>query len=91
MSKELHDPRQTLRSRFWLEATLAAASGALLVLTLVWHDWIELVLRVDPDHGDGSLELLAVLALLLAASAASALARRDWRRTRPTRPQVGSS
>ncbi len=91
MSNNRHEPRQTLRSRFWIEATLAVASAALLVTTLMWHDWLELVFGIRPDHGDGSLEWLFVIAPLLAASASSALARSEWRRTRLARPRVGSS
>ena len=37
------------------------------VLTKVWPDWIEGVFRVDPDHGNGSVEL-AVVVVLLAVS-----------------------
>jgi len=93
MSTDRHEPRPALRSRFWVEAALAVASAALLVLTLLWYDWVELILGVQPDRGDGSLEWLLLVVLLVATSANSALARREWRRTRLvrlTRPQVAS-
>ena len=34
------------------------------VLTKVWPDWIEGVFHVDPDHGNGSVELAVVVVLL---------------------------
>jgi hypothetical protein len=37
------------------------------VATLVWNDWIELLFKVDPDAGDGSLEK-AIVAVLVAAA-----------------------
>lgn len=43
---------------------LPATNGAILVLTIVWHDWIE-VINVAPDHHCGSLEWATVLVLLL--------------------------
>lgn len=42
--------------RFKVELGLAGLSSQLLVLTLAWRDWIEIVFRIDPDHGNGSLE-----------------------------------
>src|SRR5438094_9632 len=43
-----------LRQRFWIELALALASAALLVVTLLWNEWIELVFHVDPDAGSGA-------------------------------------
>jgi hypothetical protein len=77
-----HDAPAQVRTRFWVEAAFAATSTLLLLMTVVWPDWIELVFGADPDHGDGSVEwLIAVLALLISATF-SALARAEWRRTR---------
>ena len=45
-----------MRNRFWFESALTLASGFFLALTLVWRDWIEAVLHVDPDRHNGSLE-----------------------------------
>ena len=69
-----------LPRRFWLEASLGAASLILLVVTLFWRDWIEIVFRVDPDHGNGSFEWLLVGVLAVAAITCSILARLDWQR-----------
>jgi hypothetical protein len=69
-----------VRWRLWLEAALAAGTGILGVLTLFWHDWIETVFGVDPDHGNGSLEWIIAFALLAIALAFSVALRRDLRR-----------
>lgn len=65
--------------RFRIEAALAALSALLLVLTLIWRDWIEIVFGIDPDRGSGELEWAIVAACALAALIAGALARADWR------------
>jgi hypothetical protein len=67
--------RPKLRARFWLEGALALVSGSLFVLTLVWRDWIEAVLHVDPDRHSGSLEWAIVAALLVIALVSTLLAR----------------
>jgi hypothetical protein len=72
-----------LRRRFWAELTLAATSTALLLVTIVWPDWIELAFGADPDHGDGSVEWLVVGLALLVSAIFSTLAHAEWRRTRP--------
>jgi hypothetical protein len=69
-----------VRRRFWVELALAVASAALLVLTLVWNDWVELVFHVDPDAGSGALEWSIIIGLLCAALALAALVRVEWRR-----------
>ena len=33
--------------------TLAIVSAVLFVVTLVWHEWIEIIFKVDPDRGRG--------------------------------------
>ncbi len=71
---------QHLRQRFWIEIALAAVSIVLLVMTLVWKDWIELAFGIDPDAGSGAVEW-AIVALTIALTLTfSALARREWRR-----------
>lgn len=65
---------------FWVEAVLSAWGVFLGLLTIVWHDWIEGVFGVDPDHGNGSAEWIAVVVLLAIGAIAGALARREWRR-----------
>jgi hypothetical protein len=60
---------------------LAAGSAALFVVTVVWHDWIEIVFRVDPDRGSGWLEWLIVLVAFGLTLTFSISARREWRRS----------
>ncbi|MGI5143559.1 MULTISPECIES: ABC transporter permease [unclassified Streptomyces] len=55
----------------------------LTVLTLFTREWIEAVLNVDPDGGDGSLEWLIVVALAMVTVVFAVLARLEWRRTQP--------
>lgn len=71
--------RRRLGLVFWVEA-LASAFGTFLgLLTIAWHDWIEGVFGVDPDHGNGSAEWIAVVVLLAIGVSAGMLARRRWR------------
>ena len=67
-------------ARFWVKAILAAVTGALGVLTLVWQEWIEAIFRVDPDGGDGSLEWAVVGVLFGATLTLILVARAEWRR-----------
>jgi hypothetical protein len=69
-----------VRTRFWLEAILAALSTGLFILTLLSRNWIEIVFGVDPDNSSGSLEWLIVAALLVASIVFVAMARAEWRR-----------
>ena len=46
--------KQQLRPLFWIEAVLALGNIALLSMTVVWKDWIELVFKVDPDAVSGA-------------------------------------
>jgi hypothetical protein len=69
------------RHRFWFEMALGIVSAALLVVTLVWNDWIELVFKVDPDASSGALEWLIVGLSFALTVTCFALAQREWRRT----------
>jgi hypothetical protein len=69
------------RRRFWLELALAILSSALLVLTLVWRDWIEKLTGLDPDSGSGSVEWATVAALLALAVCLITVSTREWRAT----------
>jgi len=72
--------RQRPRRRYWLEVGLGTLSGILFVLTLMVPDWIEAVVRVDPDQHSGSLEWVIVAVLTVTTVVSSLLARREWRR-----------
>jgi disulfide bond formation protein DsbB len=66
-------------TKFWIESLLAAASGLLFVVTLIWRDWIELWFHIDPDQGSGALEWSIVGALLALCLVTATLARLEWR------------
>jgi hypothetical protein len=72
--------RQRPRRRFWIEAGLSTLSGILFVVTLIVPDWIEAVVRVDPDQHSGSLEWVIVAVLAVTTVMSNLLARREWRR-----------
>ena len=72
--------RKGLRGRFWFETVLAIVTGILFVITLVWHNWIEIIFNVDPDQGSGLLEWLVVGALLVVTIVLFVLARSEWRK-----------
>jgi hypothetical protein len=72
---------QQLRPLFWIEALLALGNAILLVMTLVWKDWIEIVFRVDPDAGSGVVEWAILGVTLLLSVVFLALARAEWRRS----------
>lgn len=71
---------EQLRRRFWVETGMALFSAAVLLLTLLWNNWIEIIFKVDPDQGNGSLERLIVLAALALTLSMVALSRLEWRR-----------
>lgn len=71
---------ERLPKRIRVEMGLAVASAALALLTLIWKDWIEIVFRVDPDHGDGTAEWWVVAGLAVVAVAGFALSRWELRR-----------
>jgi hypothetical protein len=54
-------------------------SGGLFVLTLFWADWIEAIFGIDPDGGNGSVEVLVAGAFLAVALIAGRLAIRALR------------
>jgi hypothetical protein len=69
-----------VRALFWIECVLASISGALLLLTVLWHDWLE-ALGLNLDGGNGSAEWL-IVGLLAGCSLALALAARvEWRKS----------
>ncbi len=74
--------RKQIRWFFWLEMILSCIAGLLFVLTLVERTWVELLLHIDPDQGNGSLEWLVVSGLLVVTLVLFALAGYEWRRAR---------
>lgn len=74
-----------LRWRFWVESVLGSITGVIAVVTIFWHDWIEIIFGADPDKGSGSAEWLVVLALFVVTVALAVLARTEWRRVRLAR------
>jgi hypothetical protein len=68
-----------LKIRARLEAAMALCAGVLGILTIFWHDWIEILTGWDPDHHDGRAEWLLVAGLLAVAVAAGLGAHRHWR------------
>ncbi len=75
-----------LRRRFWVESGVALSNGVLVLLTIFWKNWIEIVFRVDPDANSGSLEWLIVFVALALTLTLAALARHEWRRSAVNRP-----
>jgi hypothetical protein len=71
---------RTTRRRYRFELGLAVLAGALAVLTLINHEWIEVVFRVDPDQGSGALEWGIVVAMAAIALVSGLAARADRRR-----------
>ena len=71
-----------LRNRFYVEGALGALTAALAVLTLVWHDWVETVFKVDPDQFSGSFEWMIVAVCGVLTVAFAFLARYEWQRAR---------
>lgn len=77
--------------RFWLEAASALFTLLLAVVTIVWQNWIEIVFRVDPDHGAGSLERWVVGAAAVLCLTSLLLARREWKGAGPRLAGASSS
>ena len=63
--------------RLRLEMALALSAGALCIITIFWHDWIEALTGWDPDSHNGGAEWIVVAVLLAAAVALGLAARHD--------------
>jgi hypothetical protein len=69
-----------VRKRFWILASAGSIFVLFFVATLVWPNWLELIVGVDPDYGNGTIEWVIVTLSGLAASTCFVLARMEWRR-----------
>jgi hypothetical protein len=56
-------------------------SAGLLVVTLLWHDWIEIVFGVDPDEENGLVEALVSGTFLAMSLVFAVSSRLEWRRS----------
>jgi hypothetical protein len=65
---------------FWVETLLALGNAILVVMTVLWKEWIEIVFNVDLDAGSGALEWAIVGVTLLLTLVFVALAGSTWRR-----------
>jgi hypothetical protein len=63
-------------TKWRVEYALSGVFAFLTALTAVVPDWIEVVFKISPDAGNGSLEWFFVAVFGLAAVAAAGLARR---------------
>ena len=62
-----------------VETAVALAAGILGILTIFWHDWIELLTGRDPDRHNGGAEWILVVGLLAVAVTLGLAARHHWR------------
>jgi hypothetical protein len=67
------------KGRARLEMAGALGAGILGILTIFWHDWIEILTGWDPDNHSGAMEWITAVGLLVAAVAMGLAARRHWR------------
>jgi hypothetical protein len=74
--------KNSLGLRFWLELVLGTITAILFLVTLVWHDWIEILFDADPDKGNGLVEWGIVGILLVATIILYLLAGYEWRKAR---------
>jgi hypothetical protein len=75
-----------LRTRILLQTIFAATGVVLSLLTIVWPEWIEALVGVEPDAGSGALEWIIALGLLGAAAILALSARRGRQRLKALTP-----
>jgi hypothetical protein len=75
------------RTRIRIEGAIALLAAFLGLLTMVWKDWIEVVLRVDPDGHSGAAETGVVLGLFALALLLGSLAGVERLRARAAAAQ----
>ncbi|MGY1703309.1 hypothetical protein ACI79C_01955 [Geodermatophilus sp. SYSU D00697] len=86
MTRRSRRSQATVRHRFWVEVVLAVTAAALAVVSLIWHDWIEILFEVEPDGGSGELEWLLTAALAVLAVGFALAARVEFRRAAASLP-----
>jgi hypothetical protein len=69
-----------LPSSIWVEFVLGLISTALLGLTILFPDWIEVLSGLAPDTGDGSTEWGLALSLATVSLLMFGFAGRSWRK-----------
>jgi hypothetical protein len=67
------------RLRVSSEIVVGLAAIVFLAASIICPDWIEKMLGVSPDNGDGSIEWGVAFAAAAVSLVMSWLARRDWR------------
>lgn len=77
-------PEHPVRTRFWLELACGLLGAVLFVVTLISHEWIELIFGVDPDNSSGALELAVAFGLLAVSVGSALMAVREWRKALTT-------
>lgn len=71
-----------LRIQVWVETALAVIGVGLALLSMIWPQWIEGIIGVEPDGGSGELEWVIAAGFLVAGFVFGLLARRGQRRLR---------
>ncbi len=72
--------RRDLHARFWFEAITGVVGSILFVVTLFSREWFEELTGLDPDGGNGSLEIGLALGLLALSVSSILAARHDYRK-----------
>jgi hypothetical protein len=80
-----------MRRRFWVELLTGAAAALVAILTVAVPAWLERLLGLDLDRGNGALEWAIACALFFVSLTSTALARREWvvLRARASGPRPG--
>lgn len=69
-----------LLTRIWVEVALGFMSATCLALTILCHDWMETLVGLAPDGGDGSAEWGLTLSCATIAVLMFGFAGRTWRK-----------
>jgi hypothetical protein len=72
--------RNRMLTRFWAETLSGLMSAGLFALTLLVPDWMEALLRLAPDAGNGSAEWTLALGWAAVSLLMFGFAGRTWRK-----------